>query len=214
MADTKFARQAVQKASKALLESKGRQIAENGRDQLIGEIDATDGFWSDRSKWAKPGRWLLILERKDANTVVASLPINNNAKRIAGSINAARGIHMGVSTRVVAAIKDGEKYALHGDFEWLLLFVFPDLPTIPAGKTTSGDTASFDPTTGQLVMKEIYPQPYVAAQLFKVADNPLPYENGANIITYQQATDAIVEFITISPLKPEDDGAAIAGGGA
>lgn len=40
--DTKKARQDVQKATKAILESKGRQIAANGRDQEAGAIDTGD----------------------------------------------------------------------------------------------------------------------------------------------------------------------------
>jgi hypothetical protein len=202
VADTKAARQAVQKMTKALLESKNRQVAENGRDQEAGEINPKTGFWTDRNKWSKPGRWLIVFERTAPDAVTASLPDHDAAKKIAGSINAARQIHMGLSTRVVAAVKDGDAYALHEDFEWLLLFLFPDLPVSVEKKVaTSGDTASFDPATGDLRIKDLE-QPYIAAQLFKIASNPAAFGSGTNQISYDEATAALAEFINIKPVNP------------
>ncbi len=172
MQDTKAARAAVQRATKAILQSKGRQIAENGRDQVPGDVDPSTGFWSDKGKWSKPGHWLLILEEING-VVVASLPTHDSAKKIAGSINAARAIHMGLSTRVLVAVKQDGKYLLHREFEWLILFVFPDLPVnLAANDATSGDTASFNPESGELRMKEKYPQPYVIAQTLQNLRKP------------------------------------------
>jgi hypothetical protein len=218
MPETKSARSEIQKATKKILAARGRQIAENGRDPATPDFDEQSGFWADRGKWAKPARWLLLLERTGPDSIVVSLPNNDHAKRIAGGMNTAQKIHMGVSTRVLVAVKEGGKYRLHEDFEWLLLFVFPDIPVnVAQNDATSGDTASFDPSSGELLMKDRYPQPYVIAQLFKVASNPPEYRQDGNRITYDQTTAAIVDFIsvnpciTVKPLEPLANSGAIKG---
>src|SRR5262249_16904242 len=172
-------------------------------------VDNKSGFWSDPADATnKPLRWILHLTLVD-NKIVASIPNEHGARRIAFA-NTAQGTSGAVTTRIVPAIKVADnKFVFYEVWEWLLLHCF--LPALPKG--TSGQLFDeFDEKTGKLTYMG-HEQSYVAAalialneqeDLFVAPELPRP-------IAYSEATSAIASLIRVSPSTPSPAMEAIGG---
>ncbi len=163
-------------------------------------VDETTGFWGNPADATnKPLRWLLHLEL-DEDRVIARVPDQHGARRIAFA-NTAQGTSGAITTRIVPAIKLQEnKFVFYETWEWLLLHCF--LPALPAG--SSGQLFDeFDETTGKLNYMG-RGQDYVAAGLITLQedDNEFVAAELPRGIKYSEATEAIAALIHVAPAHP------------
>ncbi len=165
-------------------------------------FNSADGFWADPNGTTnKPPRWLVRISRDADGTVSAELPDGHGAERIAHSNTTNQAVG-GLFVRVVPSIlmSDGTYYLGDDEWEWILFFCFPK-------KLEAGSAAqlfdSYDPTTGALQYKNAG-QGYVAAGLFTMNDPESSVDIGnGSTVTYEEATDALGEFLKVAPLPAE-----------
>ncbi|MQX37619.1 hypothetical protein [Roseospira navarrensis] len=170
-------------------------------------VDETTGFWETPADATnKPLRWFIHLDLDEHDRLLARVPDQHGARRIAFA-NTAQGTSGAVTTRIVPAIKVAdEKFVFYETWEWMLLHCF--LPALPIG--SSGQLFdSFDETTGHLEYMG-HEQPYIAAalitlneddDLFVAPELPRP-------LKYAEATEALRTLINVSPTAMEPPGTA------
>ena len=160
-------------------------------------VDETTGFWAHPTDATnKPLRWLVHLAL-EKNRVIARVPGERGARRIAFA-NTAQGTSGAVTTRIVPAIKlNEEKFVFYETWEWLLLHCF--LPALPIG--SSGQLFDeFDEASGKLTYMG-QEQDYIAAGLITLQDddNEFVAAELPRAIKYAEATEAIAALIHVAP---------------
>jgi len=190
---------------KGKLSEYGLELVECGskNKELTQPISSENGYWSESSFNSKPSR-LIVHINITQNTPHAELPEANHNRTFAyantGEHRSVGGLIVRVVPVFVVEASDQSNatrsYNPHPEWEWALWFVFS--PKLRSG--TSGEVFNhLDPSTGTFQYKS-GTQEYVASGLVALLpdDELFTTPDGANRITYKQATDALASLIHTS----------------
>lgn len=204
---------AVKAATSKALRRKSftRKSSGTGNLALSQATSSTTGYWSNpTSVSSKPLRWIVHIS---ATALPATVDL---AKDVSGTllpgagtpgyINNGEGKCAVMAFRLMPAIK-----VAPGDFqfpeawEWIVQLVLPG--PLPPG--TSGDAVTdFNPQKSEIsykgrgTSKTSYPIAFIALIPNQAAPGDLTLPNGS-VLTYQDATDAIIKWLRHGPAKVE-----------
>jgi hypothetical protein len=184
------------------LQNRGLKLNQSGRDTTMEKLLNNDaiasntGFWAeDKGLTAKPPRWLIHLDISGPKPV-ASVPDRHRSGAI-GFANTQGGDSGAFAARIVVLAKVGSSYHLIENWEWQLLFCFPQSLKPGSAAQTFDD---FNPATGALTyMNETVP--YISSALLALnePDERYSIEVGGQkrILEYRDVTEALANLIHV-----------------
>jgi 5-methylcytosine-specific restriction protein B len=181
------------------------------RDLNLSEpVSPATGYWQfPTTVSSKPPRWILHIDGT-APILTAELARDSSGNPLPGAatpcyINNGSGKCAVAAFRVMPAVKSAHGFEFPPDWEWIVQFCFPK--PLPMG--TSGDTLSdFDAASSEIGYKgRAHAKTKVKIALIcvfpsKGARSPHTTSTG-QVVTYDEATDALKRFFDQGPSKVE-----------
>ncbi|MGG1314563.1 hypothetical protein [Cohnella laeviribosi] len=189
---------AVKKSVEKVLIPRGLTVKSAGfkQDRLNEALSQTSGFWEEPNRvTSKPPRWIIQFEKKNG-FVVANFAKKHDdtyypASKTIGYINNREGNCSAMIFRIIASIKDSERY-IFPDWEWVMLLVFNK--SLPAGNSSETIT-SFDPLEKSIVyQRRSYKYSLLGIIKTNVENETIPLEEDESI-SYAEASNALKELL-------------------
>lgn len=198
-------------SSAALREFHYDRRSSGTRDLALAEpLSVATGYWQNPTAVSsKPPRWILHIEATAAN-IKAGHAHDHVGNLLPGAatpcyVNNGTGKCALAAFRVMPAIKSAHAFEFPPQWEWIVQFAFAK----PLPQGTSGDALSdFDPSAsavaykGRAVSKSMVPVQLIC--ILPTRDARADYTTAdGNVVTYDQATEAIRKFFAAGPAKVE-----------
>jgi len=165
--------------------------------------------------WSEPGKTLAWIVEfafdHERGKWSAGVTASSYPNRLGGSFNAKSPLQ-GVLSRILPVMRLSEsprRAVPHRYWEWALALVFPGRPVFRS-TGSSGAVIDFNPADGALTSPidgVVHSQPYVSAALFKLVPGDDVWAEADLTLTYDQATEALQNFINVNPADPATAGA-------
>jgi len=196
--DTLEVYRAVKKRVEKVFTPRGLTVKSAGfkQDGLGEALSQQTGFWEEPNRvTSKPPRWIIQFEKKSGQ-VVASFAKKPDgtyylASKTIGYINNREGNCSAMMFRIIASIKDSERY-IFPDWEWVMLLVYNK--SLPAGNSSETIT-NFDPIEKSIVYQR---RNYKYSLLGIIKTNVKNYTvslEEEETITYKDASNALTELL-------------------
>lgn len=188
----------VKKSVEKVLTPRGLTVKSAGlkQDILTEALSQTSGFWEEPTRVSsKPPRWIIQFEKKNG-TVVANFAKKQDgtyfpASNTIGYINNREGNCSAMIFRIIASVKDSERYVFP-DWEWVLLLVFNR--SLPVGSSSETITA-FNPVEKSIVyQRRSYKYSLLGIVKTNVENELIPLEEEESI-SYDEASIALQELL-------------------